>query len=189
MRVIAGSARRLHLKTLEGTDTRPTQDIIKETLFNVIQNEIPGSRFLDLFAGSGSIGIEALSRGAREAVFIENNKRAIAVINQNLEFTHLAERAKVITADAMIGMQQLTRGGRFDIIYMDPPYSAGLEEATLRHLASSKIADESTLVIVEALRTTNFDYLDGLGWRIEKQKLYRNNCHLFMRLSGKEDTV
>ena len=80
MRVIAGSARRLSLKTIEGLDTRPTTDRIKETLFNMLQNEIPGCRFLDLFAGSGGIGIEALSRGAREAVFVENNPKAISCI-------------------------------------------------------------------------------------------------------------
>ena len=89
MRVIAGSARRLKLKTLDGLETRPTQDIIKETLFNVIQNEVPGSRFLDLFSGSGAIGIEALSRGAREAFFVENNRKAVKIIEENLEFTKL----------------------------------------------------------------------------------------------------
>ena len=91
MRVIAGSARRLLLKTIEGLDTRPTTDRIKETLFNMLQPQIPGCFFLDLFSGSGAIGIEALSRGARKAVFIENNPKAVECIRENLSCTHLEE--------------------------------------------------------------------------------------------------
>ena len=87
MRVIAGSARSLRLKTIEGMDTRPTTDRIKETLFNMINSHIPGARFLDLFAGSGAIGIEALSRGASEAVFIDSNRKCIDCIKYNLKFT------------------------------------------------------------------------------------------------------
>ncbi len=95
MRVIAGSARRLLLKTVEGLDTRPTTDRIKETLFNVLQNDVPGCMFLDLFSGSGAIGIEALSRGASLAVLIEKNPKAAACIRENLEHTRLADRALV----------------------------------------------------------------------------------------------
>ena len=87
MRVIAGTRRSLPLKSLEGDTTRPTADRYKETLFNVLQTDIPGCRFLDLFAGSGAIGIEALSRGARHAVFVENNRKAMAVIKENIHFT------------------------------------------------------------------------------------------------------
>jgi 16S rRNA (guanine966-N2)-methyltransferase len=87
MRVIAGSARRLNLKTVDSMDTRPTTDRIKETLFNILQNDIDDASVLDLFAGSGGIGIEALSRGAKEAVFVDNSKEAVKCINYNLEFT------------------------------------------------------------------------------------------------------
>ena len=96
MRVIAGKARRLNLKTIPGNDTRPTTDRIKETLFNILQPEIPGCRFLDLFSGSGAIGIEALSRGAEYAVFVEKNPKACTCIRENLSFTKLAENGKVI---------------------------------------------------------------------------------------------
>ena len=89
MRVIAGKARRLNLETLPGLDTRPTTDRIKETLFNILQADIPGASFLDLFAGSGAIGIEALSRGAENAVFVDKNPKACACIRRNLEFTRL----------------------------------------------------------------------------------------------------
>ena len=95
MRVIAGKAKRLQLKTPKGMDTRPTTDRIKETLFNMIQDELYDIHFLDLFSGSGAIGIEALSRGAKDACFVEQNKAAVDVIKQNLEFTHLREQAEV----------------------------------------------------------------------------------------------
>ena len=87
MRIIAGTARSLPLKTIEGMDTRPTTDRIKETLFNMLQNDVPGSYFLDLFAGSGQIGLEAVSRGARYAVFVENNKKACTCIEDNIHLT------------------------------------------------------------------------------------------------------
>ena len=96
MRVISGSARSLKLKTLDGIDVRPTTDRIKETLFNMIQNDIYGCSFLDVFSGSGAIGIEALSRGAKECVFVDNNPKAVEVINDNLEFTKLKENALVL---------------------------------------------------------------------------------------------
>lgn len=99
MRVIAGSARRLLLKTVEGMETRPTTDRIKETLFNMLQNDLYGARFLDLFAGSGAIGIEALSRGAKEAVFVDKGDGQISCIRDNLKTTHLEERARVMSAD------------------------------------------------------------------------------------------
>ncbi len=107
MRVIAGSARRLLLKTIEGMDTRPTTDRIKETLFNMLQYEIAGSSFLDLFSGSGAIGIEALSRGARRAVFVEQNPLAVSCIQDNLETTHLKERALIMKKDVLLALKEL----------------------------------------------------------------------------------
>ena len=105
MRVIAGSARSLKLKTLEGIDTRPTTDRIKETLFNMIAPYLYDCEFLDLFAGSGGIGIEALSRGAKEAVFVEQNKKAVACIKENLTHTHLSDKAVVMSKDVMTALR------------------------------------------------------------------------------------
>ena len=122
MRVIAGSARRLLLKTVEGMDTRPTTDRIKETLFNMIQNDLYGRSFLDLFAGSGAIGIEALSRGASEAVFIDNGIRQVSCIRDNLKTTKLESGAKVLNCGVLEGLSRLGRDhGAFDFIFMDPP--------------------------------------------------------------------
>ena len=122
MRVIAGSARRLLLKTIEGMDTRPTTDRIKETLFNMLNTQIPGCTFLDLFSGSGAIGIEALSRGAKQAFFVESNPEAVSCIRENLSRTHLEEGALVLSCDVIPGLKKLEgRNPRFDIIFMDPP--------------------------------------------------------------------
>ena len=129
MRVIAGSAKRLLLKTIEGMDTRPTTDRIKETLFNMLQPQIPGCFFLDLFSGSGAIGIEALSRGAKTAVFIENNPKAADCIRENLQRTHLEEGALVMNCDVIAGLKRLEgRNYRFGLIFMDPPYNMDLEK-------------------------------------------------------------
>ena len=182
MRVIAGSARRLLLKTVEGLDTRPTTDRIKETLFNILQNDVPGCMFLDLFSGSGAIGIEALSRGASLAVLIEKNPKAAACIRENLEHTRLADRALVMERDVLEGLRRLEgRNYRFDIIFMDPPYNQGLEHQVLSYLADSTLADEYTVLVVEASLETDFSWLDGLGYHAYKTKKYRTNQHLFLQ--------
>ena len=110
------------LKCIEGLDTRPTTDRIKETLFNMLQPEIPGCRFLDLFGGSGAIGIEALSRGADFAAFAENNRKAYDCIGDNLVFTKLNDRARVFFMDALGALRVLESEEPFDIIFLDPPY-------------------------------------------------------------------
>ena len=121
MRVIAGKARRLNLKTIPGVETRPTTDRIKETLFNILQPQTADCRFLDLFSGSGAIGIEALSRGAAKAVFVEKNPRACNCIRENLTFTKLANDAMVLNMDVIQAMRSLEGKEVFDIIFMDPP--------------------------------------------------------------------
>ena len=126
MRVIAGSARRLLLKTVDGMETRPTTDRIKETLFNMLQNDLYGARFLDLFAGSGAIGIEALSRGAKEAVFVDKGDGQISCIRENLKTTHLEEKARVMSGDVSEAVRKLDRDGKsFDYIFMDSPAGLG----------------------------------------------------------------
>lgn len=105
MRIIAGTARSLPLKTVEGLDTRPTTDRIKETLFNIIQDEIPGCYFLDLFAGSGQMGLEAVSRGAQYAVFVENNKKAAACVEDNIRFTKFTKETKLYNSDVLSALR------------------------------------------------------------------------------------
>lgn len=182
MRVIAGKARRLPLKTIEGIDTRPTTDRIKETLFNILQNEIPGSYMLDLFSGSGGIGIEALSRGAKEVYFVENNKKAVACIRDNLEFTKLREDAVIMECDYLTALQRLEgKGVVFDLIFMDPPYQKGYEERVLQYLSTSKLAGEDTLLIVEASLNTKLTMAEMYGFIIEREKRYKTNQHIFLK--------
>lgn len=183
MRVIAGKARRLQLKTVPGIDTRPTTDRIKETLFNILQPEIPGSRFLDLFSGSGGIGIEALSRGAEYAVFVEKNPKACTCIRENLSFTKLAENGKLLNMDVLMALRTLEQKGVFDCIFMDPPYHQELERQVLEYLRESSILDDATLIIVEADLKTDFSYVESLGYRLIRSKEYKTNKHVFLKKS------
>lgn len=129
MRIITGSKRGKKLITLEGEQVRPTTDRVKESLFNILQFQLVGRRFLDLFAGSGQIGLEALSRGAALAVFVDASKDSIRVVEKNVQSTGLGDRSKVVTAD----FQSYLRGcrERFDIAFLDPPYRMGLLEKAL----------------------------------------------------------
>ena len=181
MRVIAGKARRLLLKTVPGDSTRPTTDKIKETLFNMLQPDIPGSAFLDLFAGSGAIGIEALSRGASRAVFIESGRKACVCIRENLEHTRLADDAALMSSDVMRALRTLEGKGMFDIIFMDPAYDRGFEKTVLTYLADSSLVSEDTLIVVEASDRTDFSYLESLGYEVIKHKIYSMSSHLFLR--------
>ena len=180
MRVIAGKARRLNLKTVPGMDTRPTTDRIKETLFNILQPELLDCHFLDLFSGSGAIGIEALSRGAARAVFVEKNPKACTCIRENLTFTKLADSGKLLSMDVLQALRSLEGGESFDCIFMDPPYRQDLEQQVLAYLADSSLVDEHTLIIVEADLDTDFDYLDSMGFAQLRSKEYKTNKHVFI---------
>lgn len=181
MRVIAGSARRLILETIDGLDTRPTTDRIKETLFNMINPYIQGATFLDLFSGSGAIGIEALSRGAKKAWFVESQKKPMDCIKKNLQHTKLMDRACLMMTDSVTAVRQLkTQGISFDYIYMDPPYGKELEKQVLLELANSELVKEDTEIIIESDLETTFDYLEELGFHVKKEKIYKTNKHIFI---------
>ena len=188
MRVIAGKARRLQLKTLPGDQTRPTTDRIKETLFNMLSFEVEGSSFLDLFAGSGAIGIEALSRGADRAVFVENNRKALTCIRENLAHTKLEKDAELLGRDALSAISHLNlKGVPFDIIFMDPPYGKLLEKDVLFSLKDHpSLLHEDTLIIVESDLATDFPYLEDLPFLIDKEKTYKTNKHTFFRVKKDE---
>lgn len=181
MRVIAGTRRSMPLKTIGGLATRPTQDRTKETLFNVMQNDVPGSMFLDLFSGSGAIAIEALSRGASKAYLVENSREAAACIRDNLNFTKLSDDAVLMETDAMTALKRLEGRTVFDIVFMDPPYNHEYEKDILMYLAGSALIDEHSVIVVEASNDTGFDYLEGLGFSVYKIKKYKNNMHVFIQ--------
>ena len=179
MSVIAGSAKSLRLKTPAGNDTRPTTDRIKETLFNMIQNQIPGGLFIDLFSGSGAIGIEALSRGARHAYFVENAKPAIACIQENLCTTHMEDKATLLKTDVISGILSIHER-EADVIFMDPPYQAGYEEPVLEALSKAPYVTENTLLIMEADIHKDFSFVKQYGFDIIKEKTYKTNKHVFL---------
>lgn len=180
MRVIAGTARRLLLKTPEGLDTRPTTDRIKETLFNMLMPYLSGAVFVDLFSGSGGIGIEALSRGARKAYFVENAQKAIACITDNLEHTHLSDKAVVLKQDVFSALRGSIKETA-DVIFLDPPYQQDYEKRVLELLHDAAYVNEDTLIVVEAARETSFDYVEDIGFFVEKEKQYKTNKHVFIR--------
>jgi 16S rRNA (guanine(966)-N(2))-methyltransferase RsmD len=182
MRVIAGSARRLNLKTVPGMETRPTTDRIKETLFNMLNPYLVDISFLDLFAGSGQMGIEALSRGAKEAVFIENNKSAASCIEENLKVTKLQDSGKVICQDVIAALKRLEGNYVFEYVFMDPPYNQALEMQVIEHLKDSSIINKESVIIVESSLETEYDYLEDLGFYIIKRKEYKTNMHTFIAL-------
>jgi 16S rRNA (guanine(966)-N(2))-methyltransferase RsmD len=173
MRVIGGTAKSISLVSLKGARVRPTLDRVRESLFNQLAGEIADSRFLDLFAGSGAIGIEALSRGAEEVVFVELNSKAQAVIYQNLAKCRFLDSEReekksknwiLLKSNALHALKVLAeRHHQFDLVYVDPPYADDLYEETLTALARSLLLAESAQVIAEHHHKTilqeNYDRL------------------------------
>lgn len=150
MRVISGSARGLRLYAPKGLTTRPTVDKIKESLFNIINSSLPEAAFLDLFSGSGAIGIEALSRGAKRAVFVDSSNDSIEAIKRNLKASRLSEHAVVIKMSAAAAIKYLAQNGeRFDIIFMDPPYSKSLVDTALAAIDNERLLANDGFIIAE----------------------------------------
>jgi 16S rRNA (guanine(966)-N(2))-methyltransferase RsmD len=155
MRVIAGKFRSRSLKSLKGLAMRPTSDRLRETLFNVLADRVPDARFVDTFAGTGAVGIEALSRGAREVIFIENHAPAVALIRRNLQTLGIQSLASVLALDVLRGLQRLvanplTASSFVDIVYLDPPYAAAQDyRRVLTFLGAAPFLAEDGLVIAE----------------------------------------
>lgn len=180
MRVIAGTCRSMPLCTPRGEHTRPTTDRIKETLFNILQTEVPGSVFLDVFAGSGGIAIEALSRGAKHAYLIDNDKEACECITKNLNFTKLADDATLLKGDFASGIASIRE--ICDIVFMDPPFDSGLDVSALRILKNSKAINEDSLIIIEAGKDRPIEELEACGFTVNRVKNYKTNKHIFLSL-------
>ncbi len=169
------------LETPEGLDTRPTSDRIKETLFNMIAFDIPDCYFLDLFSGSGQMGIEALSRGAKSAVFIEKEKKALNCINKNIAKAKFQDSSMVFSEDVFSALNRINCPEGFDFVFMDPPYNKLIEKQVLEALKTKSYIRDDTVIIVEASLDTSFDYLSELGYTITKEKVYKTNKHLFIK--------
>ena len=148
MRVISGKARGTKLYSLEGENTRPTLDRVKEALFNIIQVDLQEAIVLDLFAGSGALGIESLSRGATKAFFCDNNKEAIDIIKKNLEKTKLESYSEVIKLDYRDALKKMTNES-IDIIFLDPPYREKFATDAVQYIVESHILKKSGIIIIE----------------------------------------
>ena len=152
MRIITGSARGRQLSTPKGEETRPTADLVKQGLFSAIQFRIPGRRVLDLFAGSGQLGLEALSRGAAYAVFCDSSEPAIACVRKNAAACGLSEQTRVCRGDAFAVLDNLARTEKspFSLIFLDPPYSKGLCEKAMQRLCAQKLVSPYAICICES---------------------------------------
>lgn len=148
MRIISGKARGTKLYTLEGTETRPTLDRVKESLFNIIQKDIEDSVVLDLFAGSGAIAIEFLSRGASQAYVCDNNPKAVEMIKKNLQKTHLEQKAKVYSKDYKECLKDIQKI-QFDIIFLDPPYKADCAIEAMKCIKNAQMLKDCGKLIIE----------------------------------------
>lgn len=148
MRIISGKAKGTKLYTLEGTNTRPTLDRVKESIFNIIQNEIEGAKILDLFAGSGAIGLEFLSRGAEKAILCDKSKEAIQIIKKNIVKTHMEEKAQIYNTDFETCLEKV-KEYKFDIIYLDPPYETNYISKALKKINELGITKKESIIIIE----------------------------------------
>lgn len=179
MRVIAGQAKGHKLKAPEGIKTRPTTDKIKESLFNILAPDLPDAVFLDLFSGSGGIGIEALSRGAKKAVFVDNSPVCSKIIAENLRFTKLVQKAQVYKLPVLAALDKLAANGeKFDIIFMDPPYEGGYYGPALEKIAAWSLLAEGGLIICEHSRLIELPMAAGL--RITREKEYKTTVMTFI---------
>lgn len=171
MRIIAGERRGTKLDAVPGLNTRPTADRVKEGLFNIIQMDIDNDTVvLDVFAGTGALGLEALSRGAREAIFIEENPQALAVLRRNIAKCHCEDRAHVISGDAISTLPQLT-DKVFDLIFVDPPYRKNLYEAVLFSVLKYHLLSEYGILVSEHSKSIPF------SWQEEGLNLYKTRSY------------
>ena len=170
MRIISGTSKGRKLVTPKRDSLRPTSDRVKESLFNILRGEIEGKVVLDLFAGTGNLGIEALSRGAKRVIFVEKGRQALRLIQTNLNQFGLADRSEILPKDVnrAIGILK-QRGECFDLILMDPPYEKGLIQRTLMKLSTHPIYHADTILIVEHNRRESLPHILE-GWNLIRQQ-------------------
>lgn len=183
MRVISGSSRGKKLFSLEGSDTRPTTDRVKESIFNIISPHIYGSKVLDLFAGSGALGIEALSRGANAAVFCEKNRKAIEIIERNLSATGLSDKSVIEKTDSF---EYLSKSNCiFDIIFIDPPYASGFYDIALSLIAKRNILSGDGIIVTE--RSSSMSAPSDKDFELVTDRKYGNSTvSIFKRMESRK---
>jgi 16S rRNA (guanine(966)-N(2))-methyltransferase RsmD len=190
MRIITGKARGAKLVTLEGEATRPTAERTKEAIFSVIRFEIAGARVLDLFAGSGQLGLEALSQGAEHAVFCDAAKRAVDVIRSNVEKTRMQDAAEVLCADWQVALKRFAEREQFDLVFLDPPYAMGLLPQVLDALCRGKLLAPGACVVCESAAEADVFGTDAaLAQRFEVRRASRYGAAFVSILTPKEEDV
>ena len=166
MRIVAGKFKSRRLKTLKGSEVRPTADRVKESLFRIFGEQVVDADFLDLCAGTGSIGLEALSQGARSATFVDSNYHCIRIIGSNLEmcgFDRKHPHVRLIHLDAQKALARLgKRKAKFDLIYFDPPYASKIYEPSLKQIAEAGLLSPTGLIVVEHRRVQEADWTESL---------------------------
>lgn len=181
MRIISGTARGTKLYTLEGQITRPTLDRVKESLFNIIQKEIPNSTFLDLFSGSGAIGLEAASRGAKKVILCDKAKEAIQIINKNIEKTHLKEKIELYNLDYEIVINTKLNE-KIDIVYIDPPYHSDFAIKSVELLIKNNQIDRNTTIIIETDEEKIIQELKKMKIEITNTRKYGRATLIFLHI-------
>ncbi|NSW90975.1 MAG: 16S rRNA (guanine(966)-N(2))-methyltransferase RsmD [Firmicutes bacterium] len=185
LRVISGTAKGHKLKTLKGYVARPTSDKVKESLFNIIVEYLADAYVLDLFAGTGNLGIEALSRGARKAVFVDKSEKATDVIRENLVSTKLIDRGVIIKGEVLKVLYNLSKEGeKFDIIFLDPPYNKGLLEETLKIIEKEDILAEGGIIAAERSSGENIPQKIG-NLELISDRRYGNTALAFYKQNNK----
>lgn len=180
MRVITGSARGRKLKELKGMDIRPTTDRVKEAIFSIVQFEVEGRRVLDLFGGTGQMGIEALSRGAARCVFVDRQRAAVQMMRENLEHTGLIDRAELVQSDALAYLERNSE--KFDLIFLDPPYGGAIVNKVLQAIARIDKVSENGIIVCE--NKSNYDWpFVPTPYTLQKEYCYGNvQVALYRRL-------
>ena len=186
MRIISGKARGTKLYTLEGENTRPTLDRVKESIFSIIQGKIEGAKILDLFSGSGAIGLEFLSRGAEKAILCDKSKEAVNIIKKNIEKTHMEKMVQVFNTDFENCLEKL-KNEQFDIIYLDPPYVTNYILKSLKKILELNIAKEQSLIIVETDDSERIEEeIKNLDVEIIDKRKYGRATIIFLSLKNKD---
>ena len=190
MRIITGRARGMRLKTPEGEHTRPTAERVKEAVFSMLQFEIEDRQVLDLFAGSGQLGLEAVSRGAAHAVFVDSSRAAAEIIRQNCAKTRLEDACEVLCTDSLDYLRSCRGRRRFDLVFLDPPYAAGLVPAALRGLIDGGVLTIGGTVVCETAKAEDVfgpDEALAAHFVMLRQTRYGAACITLLRRKERED--
>jgi 16S rRNA (guanine966-N2)-methyltransferase len=181
LRVISGKLKGKKLLAMPGLSLRPTSDRVKEAIFNILQGNFPGLRVLDLFAGTGALGIEALSRGAQRAVFVEESPVSLDALCRNLAACRLEGESEVVPREALRAVRFLeARGDSFDLVFLDPPYGKGLAAKILEILGGSSLVGPAGLIVAEHAANDNLDLIEGLE-RVDERRYGRTQVSFYAK--------